>query len=84
MIGDQVFIHRAGEVIPEIISPIIEMRDGSEIRVETPVKCPLCHSNTYKDGDKIALICSGDDCPAKKLGRLEYFVGRAGMNIDGL
>ena len=48
-IGDQVFLHRAGEVIPEIIAPIIEARDGSEIIVMPPTHCPVCESPTYRE-----------------------------------
>lgn len=47
-IGDWVFIHRAGEVIPEIIAPIVELRDGSESEIIPPTQCPICQSETYK------------------------------------
>ena len=66
-IGDWVFIHRAGEVIPEIIAPIIESRDGTEIDIIPPEHCPVCQSKTYKEGDKIALLCSNLQCPAREL-----------------
>ncbi|MEI8097106.1 MAG: hypothetical protein WCG73_03310 [Candidatus Moraniibacteriota bacterium] len=48
-IGDWVFLHRAGEVIPEIIAPIPELRDGSETEIEPPKNCPVCQSETYKE-----------------------------------
>lgn len=66
-IGDWVFIHRAGEVIPEIIAPIIESRDGTEIEIIPPEYCPVCQSKTYKEGEKIALLCSNLQCPAREL-----------------
>ena len=82
-IGDQVFIHRAGEVIPEIIAPIIEARDGTERVIVPPVKCPICESPTHKEGEKIALLCSNSRCPARETQALEWFVSKHGVDIDG-
>lgn len=82
-IGDQVFIHRAGEVIPEIIAPIIEARTGQEKKIHPPRKCPICDSDTYHDGEKIALLCSNPHCPAKEIQALYWFVSKHGVDIDG-
>ncbi len=83
-IWDSVFIMRAGEVIPEIVSVIIEVRDGSEKEVEVPIVCPICSTVLEQDEGKIAIFCSNTHCPAKIQGQLEMFVGRQAMNIDGL
>ncbi|MBC7498641.1 NAD-dependent DNA ligase LigA [Candidatus Gracilibacteria bacterium] len=83
-IGDSVFIMRAGEVIPEIVSVIIDVRDGSEKEVEVPTVCPICSTVLEQDEGKIAIFCSNTHCPAKIQGQLEMFVGRQAMNIDGL
>ncbi len=82
-IGDWVFIHRAGEVIPEIIAPIVESRDGTETDIVPPEYCPVCQSKTYKEGDKIALLCSNPQCPARESQGLEWFVSKHGVDIDG-
>ncbi|MBP7806091.1 NAD-dependent DNA ligase LigA [Candidatus Gracilibacteria bacterium] len=82
-IGDQVFIHRAGEVIPEIIAPIIEARTGTEQIIVPPTHCPICESLTYKEGEKIALLCSNPACPAREMQALEWFVSKHGVDIDG-
>lgn len=68
MIGDQVWIHRAGEVIPEIIGPIAEGRDGNEQMIEIPSVCPLCGTPLEKEADKVALFCPNPNCPAKVSG----------------
>ncbi|MBP6921142.1 NAD-dependent DNA ligase LigA, partial [Candidatus Gracilibacteria bacterium] len=82
-IGDQVFIHRAGEVIPEIIAPIIEARNGTEKPIIPPTHCPICDAPTHKEGDKIALLCSNPACPAREMQALEWFVSKHGVDIDG-
>lgn len=82
-IGDQVFIHRAGEVIPEIIAPIIEARTGKEQIIIPPTHCPICESPTHKEGEKIALLCSNPVCPAREMQALEWFVSKHGVDIDG-
>jgi DNA ligase (NAD+) len=81
---DHVFIMRAGEVIPEIVSVITEVRDGSEQIIETPSVCPICSTPVGQEAGKIAIFCPNTHCPAKILGQLEMFVGKQAMNIDGL
>ncbi len=83
-IWDSVFIMRAWEVIPEIVSVIVEVRDGSEQGVEIPIVCPICSTLLEQDEGKIAIFCPNSHCPAKIQGQLEMFVGRQAMNIDGL
>lgn len=83
-IGDHVFIHRAGEVIPEIIAPIIESRLGNEVVILPPTECPVCGSTTHREGEKIALLCSNPHCPAREIQALEWFVSKHGVDIDGL
>ena len=82
-IGDQVFIHRAGEVIPEIISPIIEARTWTEKPITPPTHCPICESPTHKEGEKIALLCSNPHCPAREIQALYWFVSKHWVDIDG-
>ncbi len=81
--GDSVFIMRAWEVIPEIVSVITEVRTGSEKIVEVPIICPICHTKLLNDEWKVAIYCPNVHCPAKIQGQFEMFVGKQGMNIDG-
>jgi DNA ligase (NAD+) len=83
-IWDSVFIMRAWEVIPEIVSVITEVRDGSEVVVDIPTICPICSTRLDQDEGKIAIFCPNTHCSAKIQGQLEMFVGRQAMNIDGL
>lgn len=75
---------RAGEVIPEIVSVIVDVRDGSEKIIEAPSICPICATPVEQEAGKIAIYCPNKHCPAKILGQLEMFVGKQAMNIDGL
>lgn len=75
---------RAGEVIPEIVSVITDVRDGSEKVIVPPTVCPTCSTSLTQDEGKIAIWCPNKHCPAKILGQLEMFVGKQAMNIDGL
>ncbi|MDD2515983.1 MAG: NAD-dependent DNA ligase LigA [Candidatus Gracilibacteria bacterium] len=84
-IGDNVFIIRAGEVIPEIISVIKEFRTGEEKEIEIPTECPSCCTQLKKDEGKVAIYCPNKThCPAQIFGSLENFVSKQAMNIDGL
>jgi DNA ligase (NAD+) len=82
--GDSVYVMRAGEVIPEIVSVIIEVRDGREKEIIIPTECPICQTKLLQDAWKVAIYCPNVHCSAKIQGQLEMFVGRQGMNIDGL
>ncbi len=84
MVGDTVFIRRAGDVIPEVIAPVEQMRTGDEVTVLAPYNCPVCDSLLVKDEDKIALKCPNINCPAKVTGSIEHFASRKGLDIDGL
>jgi DNA ligase (NAD+) len=82
--GDYVFVMRAWEVIPEIVSVISDARTGNEKIVYPPEYCPVCSTGLKKDDGKVALYCPNSHCPAKIQGQLEMFVSKQGMNIDGL
>lgn len=81
---DYVFIMRAGEVIPEIVSVLAELRSGNEREVMVPSHCPVCHTILRQEWWKVAIFCPNSHCPAKIQGQLEMFVSKQGMNIDGL
>ena len=71
-------------MIPEIVSVIADVRDGSEQVVTIPTVCPICSAPVQQDVGKIAIFCPNTHCPAKIQGQLEMFVGRQAINIDGL
>ncbi len=89
-IGDTVILRKAGDVIPEIVEVVKELRTGREKAFKMPVKCPICGSVVSKGtiGEKgeesAALYCTNKNCFAQELERLIHFVSRKGMDIDGL
>jgi len=84
-IWDEVFIVRAGEVIPEVISVILEARNWKEKKLEIPTFCPSCNSILKKDAWKVAWYCPNKKlCPAQTLGSLILFASKIWANIDGM
>src|SRR4029079_16958842 len=86
LIGDTVVLRKAGDVIPEVLGPVVELRDGSERAFVMPTECPECGSPLapYKPGD-IDLRCpSARSCPAQVRGRVEHVGSRGALDIEGL
>lgn len=82
---DTVIIRRAGDVIPEIVSPVKKQRKGYEVAIAIPPKCPVCGSPVISGQNEVAYRCSGDwFCSGQQKERLKHFVSRKAMNIDGL
>jgi DNA ligase (NAD+) len=84
LIGDVVLIQRAGDVIPEIIKPVVEKRTGSERPVQFPERCPECDHLLVRPQGEAVTRCVNPHCPAQRLQSLIYFAGKAGLDIDGL
>jgi len=82
-IGDWVLVHRAGEVIPEIIKPIKEKRTGQEREFQMPETCPVCGSRVIRLPGEVAHRCIGLSCPAQLKARIRHFVSRRAMDIEG-
>ena len=83
-VGDQVFVRRAGDVIPEIVKVIDSVRTGAETEYVFPDHCPVCGAAAVMDEDGAILRCTGLDCPAQLQARLQHFASRGGMDIEGL
>ncbi|MGA7877123.1 MAG: NAD-dependent DNA ligase LigA, partial [Desulfoferrobacter sp.] len=83
-IGDTVLVERAGDVIPYVVKPIKEKRDGSEREFQMPDKCPVCGSEVVLSDDKKNAVCTGLDCDAQIRRRIAHFVSKGGMNVQGL
>ncbi len=83
-IGDTVIVKRSGEVIPYVVGPVVDLRDGSETPIEPPERCPFCDSPVIRAEGEVAYYCSNPDCPERLVRAIEYFVSRGAMDIDGL
>jgi len=86
LIGDTVVLRKAGDVIPEILGPVVELRNGSECTWTMPTECPECGATLApaKDGD-IDLRCPNTEhCPAQVRGRVEHIGSRGALDIEGL
>ena len=86
LIGDTIVLRKAGDVIPEVLGPVVELRDGSEREFVMPTVCPECGSTLApaKEGD-IDLRCPNTrSCPAQVRGRVEHIGSRGALDIEGL
>jgi len=82
-VGDLVIVRRAGEVIPEIVRPVIEARKGKRLReYHLPTKCPACGADVYRPEGEAMAYCTNGSCPAQFKERLVHFAGV--MDIEGL
>lgn len=83
-IGDTVIVQRAGDVIPEVVGPVMEKRPPTARKFVFPHKCPSCGEPVSRPEGEVAWRCVNLQCPAQFQGRLEHFVSRKAMDIDGL
>ena len=83
-VGDWVVLHKAGDVIPEIVKVIKERRDGSQKEFKMPEKCPVCGSDVIKPEGEVALRCTSMACPAQQYERIVHFASKGAMDIGGL
>jgi DNA ligase (NAD+) len=83
-IGDTVLVERAGDVIPYIVKPLTELRNGHEKPIKFPKHCPSCGTELYKSEDEAAWRCININCPAQVLEKLIHFASKDAMDIRGL
>ncbi len=83
-IGDTVIVKRSGEVIPYVVGPVADLRDGSERPIETPDRCPFCDAPVVRRPEEVAVYCSNPECPERLARTIEYFVSRGAMDVEGL
>ena len=82
-IGDRVLVRRAGDVIPQVVGPIMAARGGDERPIEPPARCPSCGEPAAQPEGEVALYCENAACPAQLVRRVEHFVSRGAMDIEG-
>ena len=83
-IGDAVIIRKAGDIIPEVVSVLIDQRKGHEEPYNMPDNCPVCDSELVRIEGEVALRCVNPQCPAQMKEALIHFVSRNAMNIEGI
>lgn len=82
-LGDTVIVKRAGDVIPYVVGPVVDLRTGEEQPFEMPEHCPACGEPVVRPQDEVAVYCVNAGCPAQLVRRIEYFVSRGAMDIEG-
>jgi DNA ligase (NAD+) len=83
-IGDRVVIEKAGEIIPQVVRVMTEMRTGHEMKVKPPTNCPVCGEGVVKEEGGVYLRCPNPLCPAQRKERVRHFGSRGAMDIEGL
>jgi DNA ligase (NAD+) len=82
-IGDTVILQKAGDVIPEVVGPVLEARTGAEVEFEMPAECPVCATPIVRDEGAVRHYCPNLACPARVGQEYGHFAGRGGMDIEG-
>ncbi len=83
LIGDHVILQKAGDVIPEVVGPIVAKRTGTERPFAMPPACPVCGTAIVQDDGAVRHYCPNLACPARVSQEFQHFVGRGGMDIEG-
>ncbi|SMC50873.1 NAD-dependent DNA ligase LigA [Pedobacter africanus] len=83
--GDSVFVEKGGEIIPKIINVNLDKRKADAVKVIYPNACPECGTSLIRKEGEVAFYCPNDEaCPPQIVGKIQHFIGRKAMNIDGL
>jgi DNA ligase (NAD+) len=83
-IGDRVLVHKAGDVIPEVVKVITGDRTGKEKPFKMPRKCPVCGSRVVREEGEAAIRCTNIACPAQTFERIIHFASRGALDIEGM
>jgi DNA ligase (NAD+) len=84
-VGDEVVVMRAGDVIPQVVAPLVQRRKGKPQRPRPPKTCPACGTPTEKPADAVFTICPNRaGCPGQSFQHVKHFVSKSAMDIDGL
>ena len=84
-VGDTVIVHKAGDIIPEVVEPLLKLRDGSEKPFKMPTHCPECNTKLVKlKAEDAAWRCPNEACPSRSWKRIEHFASKSALDIEGL
>lgn len=84
-VGDTVIVHKAGDIIPEVVEPLVKLRDGSEKPFVMPTHCPECNTKLVKlKAEDAAWRCPNEACPSRAWKRIEHFASKTALDIEGL
>ncbi|HUP26528.1 MAG TPA: NAD-dependent DNA ligase LigA [Candidatus Limnocylindrales bacterium] len=84
-IGDTVIVHKAGDIIPEVIEPLVKLRDGTEHKFVMPSDCPECGTPLVKlKADEAVWRCPNNQCPSRVWKRIQHYASKAALDIEGL
>lgn len=83
-IGDTVIVQKAGDVIPEVVEPIVKLRDGSEKKFVMPTRCPNCNTKLVKGESEAVWRCPNNACPSRAWKQIEHYASKGALDIDGL
>jgi DNA ligase (NAD+) len=84
LVGDTVIVERAGDVIPQVVKPVTEERDGDEYAFEMPTRCPVCGEPVSRPEGEAVTRCVNARCPAQALEHIIHWSSKSAMDIDGL
>ena len=82
--GDTIIVHKAGDVIPEVVGPVLDKRPADSVDWHMPEVCPVCGSPVVHEDGEVAYRCVSIDCPAQLKERRLHWVSRGCMDVDGL
>ena len=82
--GDTVIVQRAGDVIPQVVGPVLSKRPAGLRKFSMPKRCPACKTPVVRPEGEAAYYCPNRKCPTQRFRLLEHFVGRGAMDIDGI
>lgn len=83
-IGDTVIVQRSGDVIPYVVGPVVEARNGDEVPIEPPERCPYCDTPLVREAGVVDYFCPNRHCPERVFRQVEFFVSRGAMDIEGM
>ncbi len=84
LIGDTIIVRKAGDVIPEVVGPVVGLRDGTERAFVMPDRCPSCGTPVWREEGEVVVRCTNAACPAQRLERLIHYASRGAMDIEGM
>ena len=83
-VGDTVIVQRAGDVIPEVVGPVLDLRPADAVPYDFPHVCPVCGEAAQREAGQAAWRCTNLSCPAVRMQAIKHFVSKAGLDVQGI